>query len=369
MLEIRYCKERKARLLNYLQAERLACAVLSSAKTIYYLTGALVDPLLPHAFVMDDAGRSLFATNRDPSQAAADEVRTYTGYTIERVFSRSTMQAEIDSAVHEFAGAVSQRPVAIETEWTPQSLAAQFTGPVRNLSEYLNDARRVKDPDEIACMRETVRITEAGYAAIKAALAPGMTECQAYNIVQEAIVNAAGTSVYLRGDFACGNRAIGAGGPPTSRKIEAGELYIFDLFPIFHGYMCDLCRTFVVGGRASAQQQEVWAHVMAAHQIAARAIRPGARGREVYAAIREHVEQIAELRGSFTHHAGHSIGMEGWEFPWLTPGSDQEIQAGNVIACEPALYGEAIRGGIRLEHNYLVREEGVEALDSFPMEL
>jgi Xaa-Pro aminopeptidase/Xaa-Pro dipeptidase len=61
--------------------------------------------------------------------------------------------------------------------------------------------------------------------------------------------------------------------------------------------------------------------------------------------------------------------MDAWEFPWLTPGSDQVIQEGEVISCEPGLYAKALEGGIRLEHNYLVGKEGVSPLDTFALDL
>ena len=61
--------------------------------------------------------------------------------------------------------------------------------------------------------------------------------------------------------------------------------------------------------------------------------------------------------------------MEGWEYPWLNRGTDQELVEGEIIAVEPGLYSEELRGGVRLEHNYLVGADGVRALDSFPMEL
>ena len=108
---------------------------------------------------------------------------------------------------------------------------------------------------------------------------------------------------------------------------------------------------------------------MEAHALAQRLIRPGLPGRQVYHELRTHLDAFAPTKGSFTHHAGHGLGMDGWEFPWLTPGSDQVIQEGEVIGCEPGLYGEVLEGGIRLEHNYLVGKDGITALDTFPMDL
>lgn len=368
MLKLEFCRERQKRLLRTMSENRLDLVVVANPKTVYYLTGALVDPAFPQAFVMTASGRSLLITNREPSQSAADNTEIYTGYTIERVFSRQTMNAEAAELLKSFAGP-DRRATAVEFEFVNAGLMAVLPAPdLRNLTPALDAMRRRKDPDELDCMRRTTALVEAGYQAIKERLEPGMTEYQAYSIISEAIVGAAETSLTLEGDFACGVRAIRSGGPPTSRKVEAGDLYILDLFPSYEGYKCDLCRAFCVG-QPSQLQMEAWAHIVEGHQIAQRLIRPGVAARLVYEEIRAHLDRFQPAKGSFWHHAGHGLGMDGWEFPWLTPGSDHVIQEGDVIACEPGLYAEALQGGIRLEHNYLVSEDAATPLDSFPLEL
>lgn len=374
MLRLENCRERQQRLLRQMEEHELELIVLANPKTIYYLSGALVDPCRPHVFALRASGRSLLVTNEPPGNAAADEVRLYTAYTLERPFSRSTMDEELDGLV---CNALSGIPVGagsvgLEYEFIDFRLGEVIRGmsPLdpRNITPLLDEMRRRKDPDEIECMRATVRIVEAAYAAVKARLAPGMTEYEAYNIVQEAMVNEARTSIDLKGDFACGTRAINGGGPPTDYRLRSGDLYILDLFPSYEGYNCDLTRTFVVGS-PNALQQDAWAHVMEAHCLAREIIRPGVPGRHVYHEIRAHLDKFAPAKGSFTHHAGHGLGMDGWEFPWLTPGSDQVIQEGEALACEPALYADALQGGIRLEHNYVVGKDGIAPLDNFPMDL
>jgi Xaa-Pro aminopeptidase len=256
----------------------------------------------------------------------------------------------------------------VEREWISGGMMTALPQPAHNLTPAVMEMRRRKLPDEIECMRATARLVEAGYAAIRQQLEPGMTEIDAYLVIAGAIVSAAGTSVELNGDFACGVRAIGGGGPPTRRVIEQGDLCVFDLFPSFEGYMCDLCRTFVAG-RATAQQEDTWAHVAAAHEVARRCIRPGYSAREAYDQIRAFLERHPGTERSFSHHAGHGVGMDGWEQPWINAGTDQTFIEGEVIACEPGLYSPALRGGIRLEHNYLVTQDGPTPLDSFPMKL
>ncbi|MBM3776114.1 MAG: aminopeptidase P family protein [Acidobacteria bacterium] len=366
MLDPERSKTRRERLLAAIESLRLDTVVLGSPKTIYYFTATLLDPAQQHALVIQADGKTLLVTGSEPEQAAVDRVATYTGYTIERVFSRTTMHEELAAILRD---AVPAGRAGLEFDSVPFSLARALPlAGAENITPAIQQMRRRKDEDELAAIRATIALAEAAYGAIKPRLEPGMTEWEAYSIISAALVEAAQTSVAFGGDFACGCRGIRGGGPPTTRRIERGDLYIFDLFPTYQGYMCDLCRAFIVG-TPTQLQQDAWAHVAQAHEIAARLIRPGAAARDVYLGLRQHLERFEPARGSFWHHGGHGVGMEGWEFPWLTPGSDHVIQEGEVIACEPGLYAEALQGGIRLEHDYLVTAEGARALDSFPLDL
>ncbi len=358
MLTLECCRLRQQRLLRVLEEERLACAVLANPKLVYYFTGALVDHATPQIFWIEAGGRSRLITDKQPSQAAVDEVRLYTGYSIETPFSRS-------SQVEEIAQMLGEGPAGVDADWLPCRLAPHQ--PV-DLTPRLWEMRRLKDPDELDSIRDTIRLTEAGFRAVKGRIEPGLAEYQVYLAFHQALVEHARTSVDLRGDFACGARAIRGGGPPTDRKVQAGDLYILDIFPFYNGYHSDLTRTYVAGPPSDAQR-EAWEVVREAHRLAERLIRPGAATRAVYEEIRAHLATHTPTCGSFWHHLGHGIGMNGWEFPWITPGSDHVFQAGEVVAVEPAVYGECIQGGIRVERDYLIGPEGVTALDSFPLEL
>lgn len=369
MLSVNNCLERQRRLLDRMVEQEISAAVVANPKNVYYLTGALNDPSLPQIFVLTAGGRSLLISNAEPRQYAAESLELYTAYTLERPFLRHTMHAEAIGRLARFLEG-ERGAIGIEFDSASAALAAAFPAGVgrADLTPVLLDLRRRKDPDEIECMRAAIRLAEAGYRTLKARLEPGLTECDAYRIFLGAMVEEAGASVDLRGDFAAGTRAIGGGGPPTMRRIERGDLYILDIFPVDRGYSCDLCRTFAIG-KPTAIQQEAWAHVMAAHAIVERSLRPGVTGRALYEEVRAHLESFAPARGSFTHHLGHGVGMEAWEFPWLTPGSSQEIREGDVIAVEPGLYAQELRGGIRLERDYLVGRDGVTPLDGFPLDL
>ena len=380
MLNLDNCRERQQRLLKVMEQDSIDLAVITNPKTLYYFSGVLANPTLPHAYLLDASGKSALLTDApvlDPGEkpnAAADKVEMYRFHSMER--DNTVTNWSQDVAVMLKAAAQQFLPtggtLGLEFDSAPYAVSdaareVACSG-TKNLTPAIDQMRRQKDPDEIQCMRRAVTLVEAGLAAIKARLEPGMTEFRAYSIYYEAMVANAGTSVELAGDFATGLRNVKGGGPPTPRRVQLGDLYIFDTFPIFQGYMCDFTRTFVVG-RPTQIQQDAWGHVMEAHEIARRNIAPGVPAKEVYETIKTHLDKFEPAQGSFWHHAGHGVGLNGWELPWLTPGSKETILDREVLACEPGLYADAMQGGIRLEHDYLVTPEGTTALDRFPMDL
>jgi Xaa-Pro dipeptidase len=69
----------------------------------------------------------------------------------------------------------------------------------------------------------------------------------------------------------------------------------------------------------------------------------------------------------FPHHLGHGVGLQPHEFPHLNPRWDDVLQEGEIITCEPGLYGADLNAGIRIENQYRVTADGLENLTPFPI--
>ena len=88
-------------------------------------------------------------------------------------------------------------------------------------------------------------------------------------------------------------------------------------------------------------------------------------------ALYEACDQALKLnRGTgMAHHLGHGVGLSPHEFPHLNPKWDDVLLEGEVFTAEPGIYAKELRGGIRIENQYLVTKDGVRNLTKFSTEL
>jgi Xaa-Pro aminopeptidase len=92
-------------------------------------------------------------------------------------------------------------------------------------------------------------------------------------------------------------------------------------------------------------------------------VRPGAACREIDAAVRRAFAE-AGYEGNPPHHTGHAMGLGG-DAPRLVPGSDEAIEAGDMVTVEPGVYVPGV-GGVRIEDVLLVGADGAEIISRHP---
>jgi hypothetical protein len=231
----------------------------------------------------------------------------------------------------------------------------------------LAEMRRQKDPDEVDLLRHCMRAGEAGHAWARANVRPGMTELDVYCGVNTACIQAAGRAVIVYGDFAVSPGPERRGGPPTQRVLEAGDMMILDFSVVLNGYRGDFTNTLVVGRAPSPDQQRLYDLCMQAMAAGQRELRAGRACRTVFDAVND-VFDRAGVAQHFGHHAGHGLGLTHPEAPYLVRQADETLLAGDVVTLEPGLYVSGV-GGIRIEHNYLIREDGYERLSNHTIAL
>jgi Xaa-Pro aminopeptidase len=229
------------------------------------------------------------------------------------------------------------------------------------------ELRRAKDADEIDCLRRCMKATDAGHAWARAHVRPGMTELDVYSGISAACVRVAGQPAVVYGDFVACTGPERRGGPPTDRVLRPDDMLILDYSVVLDGYRSDFTNTLVVGGKPTPEQQRLYDLCVNAMAAGERLLRAGEGCRAVYDAVRCVFEQ-AGMAEYFPHHAGHGLGLTHPEPPFIVRHADETLRAGDVVTLEPGLYVRGI-GGIRIEHNYLIGEEGYERLSGHTIAL
>ncbi len=131
-------------------------------------------------------------------------------------------------------------------------------------------------------------------------------------------------------------------------------------------YCSDITRTVAVE-RAGSQMRQVYETVKEAQAAAVGAVRPGLRCGDIDRTAREVIAK-AGYGPAFSHNLGHGLGIACHELPNFAPGDDHVLVPGMVLTVEPGIYLEGL-GGVRIEDDVLVTEQGCEVLTASPREL
>ena len=287
------------------------------------------------------------------------------------------------------------------------------------LRTVVAELRRAKDPRELALMREAADATHRGHMAGLRKARAGMSE-RALQIEIEVEFFRAGAERTAYG-------SIVGGGPnaatlhfsPTDRLFGEGELILVDAGAEVGGYASDVTRTYPVGKRFEGVQRDLYALVLGVQERAIEGTRPGTEYKDLHLAasveIARGLVDLGLLRGEpeslverdaqalfFPHGLGHMLGLAthdaGGCLEGRAPGerptlrylrADLPLQPGYVVTIEPGIYfiralledpdlraryrdevawervdGMLEFGGIRVEDDVLVTEEGPEVLSA-----
>ncbi len=148
--------------------------------------------------------------------------------------------------------------------------------------------------------------------------------------------------------------------------LKNGELVMLELAVCVNGYWADLSRTGYVG-EATQEVIKLYDIVEEAQKAALQVVKHEAKHVAVYRAAMEVIRKHGYEK-CFNHALGHGVGYRYHDLGApLTPYSDgNTLVEGMVITIEPGIYGDSVGGGIRIEDNILVTQEGYELLSTAP---
>jgi Xaa-Pro aminopeptidase len=242
-----------------------------------------------------------------------------------------------------------------------------WSGALQETDGVVESLRVRKDPWEIARIRDGAeRLSDVA----KHIIAKDLTGLAEFEVAAEIDASLRRTG-FARPAF----DTIVAGGPhaalphgrPTGRRIERGEVVLLDFGGVLDGYCTDLSRTLVMPpGNQTAD--DLIGRVVEAQAAAFAAVRVGAEPEGVDDAARERLS-AAGLGEAFSHGTGHGLGLEIHEAPRISRRREgvmePALERGMVVTLEPGVYLPGW-GGVRIEDDVLVTEDGAEWLTDVP---
>jgi Xaa-Pro aminopeptidase len=260
----------------------------------------------------------------------------------------------------------SDRMVGEPTTYTRDWFTA--FGEVEDATPLLAEARALKTGQEVERMRLANDIAAAAMEHCKVVIEAGMSEAQ---IAAEwlGFVHGEGTGWEGKVDLALGFSLVWSGPgiktftATTARPVVAGEPTLFEIWVCADGYWCDHTKNLVVGELTPAYR-ELEQCLMGVYEDAVDFARPGASFAELDRRIRAGIDAMG-FPGQPSHPVCHGVGARAHELPYAHQAGGGEIAAGMVLAIEPGCYVEG-GGGLRVEDNFLITENGAEKLSSFP---
>lgn len=235
-------------------------------------------------------------------------------------------------------------------------LAVELVG----TEDMVENLRVIKEETEIEETKKSLAIAETAFTRLIGDIKPGLTEKEAAWALEKGIRQAGADSLSFPAICASGPNSALPHAMPGDRKLQKGEPILFDWGAKFNGYCSDTSRTIIIG-EPDDIFQKVFTTVRDAQLKAINAIRPGIGSREVDRIARDHINNLG-FKGKFGHGLGHGTGLAVHEQPRLSPIKNMKLEPGMIFTVEPGIYIPGW-GGVRLENQVVVREDGAEVLN------
>ena len=259
-----------------------------------------------------------------------------------------------------------------------------------DLVTLLHEQRLIKQPEEIATLRDACRVSAEAHELAMRRTRPGVPEYRLQAIIENAFREAGASAPAYESIVGSGVNACILHYVENNAICEDGDLVLVDAGAEIGWYAGDVTRTWPVNGTFTGYQRNIYDLVLRAQQAVIRHVKPGVAWSELHqTTVRvlseglidlgiltgslDEVIEKREYRHFFMHGTGHWLGMDVHDVGRYahTPDQGRPLEPGMVFTVEPGVYfhpeaenvPEAFKGiGVRIEDDILVTEDGCEVL-------
>ena len=246
-------------------------------------------------------------------------------------------------------------------------LYSKFEVELIPMNNVLESLRIHKNPEEIALLKEACLITDK---ALKYVLDNvnmiGKKERDIEVILKSKMMEFGAERTWDRFVVASGVRGAMPHGMASDKIIENDEMVTFDIGCFYKGYSSDLTRTVAIGN-VDPKLIEIYDVVYEAQTTAVAQAKAGMTGQEIDSICRD----IITNKGYgeyFKHGTGHGLGLDVHEDPRVSQANTKPLELHACVTVEPGIYISGL-GGVRIEDDIILTEEGCIILNEFPKKL
>lgn len=220
--------------------------------------------------------------------------------------------------------------------------------------------RRRKSPEEIAIIRYAMGLTLEVHRRAHAFITPGVAASDVVRFIDEQhrLLGAPEGSSFCIVSF--GEATSLPHGADGEQFYKPGDVILVDTGCRIDGYHSDLTRTYMLD-EPNAEFARIWAIERDAQQAAFDAAKIGASCASLDDAARRvligHGLGPDYVLPGLPHRAGHGLGLEIHEHPYIVRGNETPLEAGMCFSNEPMIVVPG-RFGIRLEDHIFMTEQG-----------
>ena len=233
----------------------------------------------------------------------------------------------------------------------------------------LEQARVIKSPDELICMKAAIEVAEKGVSKMRSDLKPGMTEDELWSILHKTNIENGGEWIECR-ILSSGERTNPWMQESSNKVIQQGEIVAFDTDMVGpYGYCADISRAFVVGNKFNDEQKKLYSMAMEQIDFNSRLIKDGMTFQEFTDKSWVLPEEYYPNRYSVMVH-GIGLCDEWPAIRYPTDGGERGgiFQKNMTITVESYIGKVGGKEGVKLEQQYLIGENGLELMSHHPLE-
>lgn len=237
-------------------------------------------------------------------------------------------------------------------------LTALPDNPIKDCNELMRGLRVIKSEFEIDKIRYCAQAASRAFSRVPEFVSIGMSDRDIFQAFKHECLDQGVDDV----SYLVGGSGHGGYGdiisPPSTRKLENGDVLILDTGCIWDGYFCDFDRNYSIG-QPTDQVAEAHRIIWDATQAALEICKPGTTCAELFTTMNKAMG-LGDDAGS-VGRLGHGLGMQLTEHPSHAAFDQTVLQEGMVLTLEPGY--EFSEGKMMVhEENIVVRADGAELL-------